>query len=229
MSAIAAQLDLSPLLDSSSNDIKNSISVLIDLLETTVAETDPASFDAYRKLAQMLYETRRINGKLVQLHTLHQLDRNRYPFNPERVLLSEFADEVAMQHARQLEASNVRFEIDAPAGLYWDFDRELINGIIDNAVNNGIHYTLDSLRLTISASDGWLEILIEDNGEGFPQAMLDENAAAMRGENVSAGAAGLWLHLSTLIARLHRNRERHGEFFLANRATGGSRLVIRLP
>ena len=114
--------------------------------------------------------------------------------------------------------------------MYWEFDEDLIGGVIGNALNNAIHYTQDCIRLIASETDGVLEIRVEDNGKGYPQMMLDAGVEAMRGVDFLGGSTGLGLHFSVVAAKMHRNRGRSGEIKLENGGSlGGGCFVLRLP
>ena len=217
-------------LASSVHDMKNSISVLIGGLEKTLAEVDPALFPAGVDMAHMIYETRRINNNLIQLLTLYKTGHSLYPFDPQA---QSVADELRLigEQNRALAASrSIAIELVADEDLYWEFDEDLIGGVIGNALNNAIHYTQDCIRLIASETDGMLEIRVEDNGKGYPQMMLDAGVEAMRGVDFLGGSTGLGLHFSVVAAKMHRNRGRSGEIKLENGGSlGGGCFVLRLP
>jgi signal transduction histidine kinase len=178
----------------------------------------------------MLYETQRINSNLVQLLTLYKLGQDRYPFSCDEHHLGDFTQELVAQNKHLLDSRQVQLEVECPTDLYWPFDRDLVAGVINHAFNNAIHYTRDRIRLTVSTQDDTLAIGLEDNGRGFPQHMLDDGVAAMRGVDFTTGSTGLGLYFSAVIAKLHRNRDRCGDIELANGGPlGGGRFVLRLP
>ena len=129
-----------------------------------------------------------------------------------------------------LASQGVAIEICIENEIYWEFDEDLVNGVIGNALNNAIHYTRDRIRLVAKETDGFLELRIEDNGKGYPQMMLDAGVEAMRGVDFVGGSTGLGLHFSVVAAKMHRNRGRCGEILLENGgAWGGGCFVLRLP
>jgi signal transduction histidine kinase len=79
-----------------------------------------------------------------------------------------------------------------------------------------------------------LEIRVEDNGAGYPRALLDAGAAGLSG--VASGidfrtnSAGLGLYFSREVARMHRHRGREGSVRLENGGTfGGGCFILSLP
>ncbi len=217
-------------LASSIHDMKNSISMLIGGLEKTLLQAQPATLPAYADMAHMIYETKRINSNLIQLLTLYKAGHNLYPFDPQSQAASDLLHVIEAQNLPLLTSRGITLDVCVDDELYWEFDEDLVSGVIGNALNNAIHYTRDGIRLSASEIDGFIEFRIEDNGRGYPQQMLDDGAEAMRGVNFSSGSTGLGLHFSVVAAKMHRNRGRNGEIRLENGgALGGGCFVLRLP
>lgn len=224
------QPDISIFLASAIHDMKNSISMMIGFLEKTLADVDPASFPAYRGMAHMLYETKRINSNLIQLLTLYKVGSHLYPFDPLPHALEDFVEEIVSQNRPLLDAKGIAIEVDCDAGVTRDFDEDLVGGVINHALNNAFHYTRDRVRLIVRESDGFVEFRVEDNGEGYPPAMLAEGGEAMRGVDFRGGSTGLGLYFSAAVAKLHKTRSRSGTILLENGgAWGGGCFVMRLP
>ncbi len=217
-------------LASSVHDMKNSISMLIGGLEKTLSQVDPVVFPAYADMAHMMYETKRINSNLIQLLTLYKVGHDLYPFDPQSQAVGDFLRVIGEQNMPLLSSQGIRLELCVDDDFYWEFDEDLVNGVIGNALNNAIHYTRDRIRLVANMVDDALEMRIEDNGKGYPQHMLDAGADAMRGVDFKGGSTGLGLYFSVVAAKMHRNRGRHGEIRLENGgAWGGGCFVLRLP
>ena len=101
----------------------------------------------------------------------------------------------------------------------------LVIGVLGHAINNAIDYTADTIRLAIATVDGCLELRVEDNGPGYPAAMLEAGASAMSGVST-----GLGLYFSSDVAKMHKHRERHGALRLENGGSyGGGCFVLTLP
>lgn len=230
MSDLEAQPGMEFFLASSVHDMKNSISMLIGGLEKTLAQADPATFPAYADMAHMIYETKRINSNLIQLLTLYKAGHGLYPFDPQAQAVSDFLRVAGEQNTPLLASQGIAIELSVDDDIYWEFDEDLVSGVIGNALNNAIHYTRDRIRLVAAEVDGFLELRIEDNGQGYPPSMLAAGVEAMRGVDFVSGSTGLGLHFSVVAAKMHRNRGRSGEILLENGgAWGGGCFVLRLP
>ncbi|UMR32449.1 HAMP domain-containing histidine kinase [Massilia sp. MB5] len=223
-------------LASTVHDMKNSISVLSGTLENLLASAPgaPAVADtSYPQMAHMLYQTRRLNDKLIQLLALYkEVGKPSYPYDPNAVRIEELVQQLAAQQRILLNSKSIRFDAEYVPDLIWTFDEDLVIGVLLHAINNAIRYTTDRIRLSIAAQDGWLELRVEDNGIGFPPAMLQAGAALNGGAPVdfASNSTGLGLYFSSEVAKMHRHRGRAGSVHLENGGRlGGGVFILRLP
>jgi len=237
-------------LASTVHDMKNSIGVLSGTLENLIAggapppsaAADQAAHDQpghgqpqYEQLGQMLYQTRRLNDNLIQLLALYkEVGKPGYPFDPAAHRVSELVDQVKGQARILLQSRGVTLDVDFPAGAIWTFDEDLVIGVLVHAINNAIRYTRDRIRLGIRIDGDYLELRVEDNGGGFPPAILEAGADAMKTGvnkvNFLSNSSGLGLYFSSEVAKMHKHRQRHGGIALENGgALGGGCFILRLP
>jgi two-component system sensor histidine kinase SenX3 len=223
-------------LASTVHDMKNSISVVSGTLENLLSAAAPAEASAaYPQLAQMLYQTKRLNDNLIQLLALYkEVGKPGYPFEPQPQQIGELVEQVASQARILLQSKGITLDLDYPAELIWTFDEDLVIGVLVHAINNAIRYTQDRIKLAIAADGDYLELRVEDNGAGFPPAMLEAGSAALdsqrSGVNFLHNSSGLGLYFSREVARMHRHRQRHGSIALANGSSlGGGCFTLRLP
>jgi len=226
-------------LASTVHDMKNSISVLSGTLENLIAASAPTppSADAqpqYGQLGQMLYQTRRLNDNLIQLLALYkEVGKPGYPFDPAAHRVSDLVDQVKGQARMLLQSRGVTLDVEFPADAIWTFDEDLIIGVLVHAINNAIRYTRDRIRLGVKVDGDYLELRVEDNGGGFPPAILEAGADAMQtgGKvNFLSNSSGLGLYFSSEVAKMHKHRQRHGGIALENGgALGGGCFILRLP
>lgn len=99
--------------------------------------------------------------------------------------------------------------------------RRLFANLIENAVRYGDH-----ARLSWAAGEGWAEVIVDDDGPGFPDGADALFAPFVRGEtsrNRATGGTGLGLAIVRSIAEAHG-----GRVTLENRPAGGGRVRVRL-
>ncbi|MGB3482693.1 MAG: HAMP domain-containing sensor histidine kinase [Mycobacterium sp.] len=98
--------------------------------------------------------------------------------------------------------------------------------VIDNAIANAVkHGGATEVRLSAVSSAEGVEIAVDDNGSGVPEAERTEVFARFaRGSTASRSGSGLGLALVAQQAELHG-----GTAALEKSPLGGARLVLRLP
>jgi signal transduction histidine kinase len=227
--------DLFLFLASTAHDMKNSISVLSGTLEHLLADASPKTESAYPQMAHMLYQTKRLNDNLMQLLALYkQVGEPAYPFDMQPLEMGQLVEQVvALEHVL-LKSRGIKLELDYDPDLVWHVDEDLVVGVLSHAINNAIHYTCDTVRLSIREAGGWLELRVEDNGPGYPPALLKAGAIAAHGAasgvNFLTNSAGLGLYFSSKVAKMHRHRGRAGSLRLENGgAGGGGCFILSLP
>jgi two-component system sensor histidine kinase SenX3 len=226
--------DLFVFLASTAHDMKNSISVVSGTLERLMDDgAAPPDGTAYPQMAQMLYQTRRLNDNLMQLLALYkEVGTPAYPLDINLVDVAQLAEQVASNNRVLLEARNIALEIEVAPNLCWHLDEDLVIGVVNHAINNATRYTRDCMRLALVEEDGMLVIRVDDNGAGFTPALLAAGAAAGRGRAVDfrANSAGLGLYFASEVAKMHTHRGTCGTVRLENGGPlGGGRFVMRLP
>jgi signal transduction histidine kinase len=223
-------------LASTAHDMKNSISVLSGTLERLLIDGGGKTDPAHAQMAQMLYQTRRLNDSLMQLLALYkQVGTPAYPFDVQPIEAGELAAQIVALARVLLDSRGIAFELDVDAGLVWHLDEDLVVGVVSHAVNNAVHYTRDRIRLSLHRAGDLLEIRVEDNGAGYPQPLLNMNdagdtAPGAAGINFLTNSAGLGLYFSREVARMHRHRGLAGAVRLENGGTlGGGCFILTLP
>ena len=235
-------------LASTVHDMKNSISVLSGTLEKLLADAVPGSVVApasepeptqpgYAQLAHMLYQTKRLNDNLIQLLALYKdVGKPGYPFDPSPRRISEVVEQAAGQARILLQSRGIALDLDFPADAIWTLDEDLIIGVLVHAINNATRYTRDHIRLSARVDGDQLEIRVEDNGDGFPAAMLEAGAGGdvfssqRLSVNFLSNSSGLGLYFSSEVAKMHKHRQRSGSIALQNGGSlGGGCFILRLP
>lgn len=225
--------DLLIILLSSAHDMKNSLSVMTAYLESavhTLAEKDPGTEES-KLTRQALYEAQRMNYHLFQVLAMYKLNKGLYPFDPQEIDLHAFTEEAIARIRCLADAKKIEVAVNSPAcPAYWYFDYELISSLITQSLFNAIRYTNNQIRLSIEIFGDALRFCIEDNGPGYPEAMLDETKNYQAGINNQTGSTGLGLHFASLVAKMHRNKGQEGLLCIDNQSSlGGSRFVLTLP
>ena len=223
-------IDFEASLASTTHDMKNSLSMMLNVIDEIVDNCGPDNCSSHKQLLQMQYEAKRVNNNLVQLLTLYKMDKNQLSINISLYPVSELLGETILQNRTLLDYKGIEIFSECPDDLSWFFDRDLISGVINNVLNNAFRYAKDKITLRASEKDGCLVISIEDNGEGYPDSMIESGNQTSKGVSFKTGSTGLGLYFASVIAMVHKNKGREGSIALSNGGEyGGGCFTITLP
>jgi two-component system sensor histidine kinase SenX3 len=186
-------------------------------------------------MAHMLYQTKRLNDNLMQLLALYkQVGKPEYPFDLQPIELGQLVEQVVAIGRVLLKSRGIRLELDATPHLIWHSRRRpgRRRALACDQQRRPLH--LRQRAPGDPRDRRLLELRVEDNGPGYPPALLKAGAIATRevagGVNFLTNSAGLGLYFSSEVAKMHRHRGRSGSLRLENGgAYGGGCFVLRLP
>lgn len=225
-------ISFTDLIASSIHDMKNSLNVQVSELEKVAAQCrERGDSSTVKDLGRVIYQANRMNSNLIQLLSLYKLGKSIYPIDIAEHCIAEVIEEALLQNRSIMEFKGVSISVECAANCYWYIDRDLITGVLVNALNNAYQYTSDSIRVAASIEDGFLELRVDDNGRGYPQSMLlKEGVSVNKGINFLSGSTGLGFYFSSQVARMHKNGQHQGSLTIENGgAFGGGCFVVRLP
>jgi K+-sensing histidine kinase KdpD len=168
---------------------------------------------------------------LVELLSLYKLSKSIYAMDISEQAVADVVQEAVQQNQSMMAFKGIVVSQNCAPDCYWYMDRELVKGVLVNALNNAYQYTLDKIHISARISNRQLELRVEDNGQGYPDPMLvGEDVAREKGVNFGSGSTGLGFYFCSQVARLHKNGGRQGHLVIENGGTlGGGCFVLRLP
>ena len=217
------------LLASSIHDMKNSLGMVINTLDQLVEDTDkPLNL---KKIPLLQFEARRINENLIQLLALYKSENNLLATYIDEHNIAEFLDELIVQDTKIAEAKGITISVECDDELSGYFDRDLITGVLRNAMHNAIRHTKNTIQIIAdNDEDKSLVIQLLDNGPGFNEVLLTNNSTAIDTIDYMNGRTGLGLHFCAISAKLHKNRDKQGHVSIANRkGQSGAMFTLYLP
>lgn len=226
------EISFTDFIASSIHDMKNSLNVQVSGLEGLAAacrtQGDSTKLEV---LGPIIYQAHRMSANLVQLLSLYKLGKSIYPVDISEQPVADVISEAVLQNRSVMAFKGIAIEVDCDPACYWYFDRDLVTGILLNALNNAYNYTIDKIRIAAHIDAGGLVLRVEDNGRGYPAHMLQSGGVdANKGVNFSSGSTGLGFHFSSLVAHMHQNGGQQGSLTIENGgAYGGGCFVVRLP
>ena len=223
-------LDFSSVIASSVHDMKNSLGMLLYTLDEITSECDPATCPVTEKFLQVQYEGQRVNNHLIQLLAIYKMGNAQCSANITEQYVDDFLEECALQYEALLMPKGIAIETVCEAELVGFFDRELVSGVVNNVITNAYRYSKDKIRLCGKREGDFVVISVEDNGAGYPAAMLCDYSHGTSGVSFSTGSTGLGLYFSSLVASSHKNRDLAGFIRCTNDGIdGGGCFSIYIP
>jgi signal transduction histidine kinase len=225
-------VDFSFVLAASVHDMKNSLGMLLNTLAEVMAQY-PAQNEAQANSYGVLeYEAARINSELIQLLSLYRLDSDHVPVHIDECLVLDLLSEQIARNRGLLQARNLDLTLECQESLLGYFDSDLVGGVINNVLVNCARYSRKQLILSARQTSEGLCIALEDDGPGYPKAML--NAFAAESSFTSFAFADNRPHLGLLfahkVALLHKHQHQQGFIRLTNNSSlGGGCFQLVLP
>ncbi|WNO07721.1 HAMP domain-containing sensor histidine kinase [Teredinibacter sp. KSP-S5-2] len=223
-------IDFSMVLASSVHDMKNSVGMLLASLEGVIEETPPTSPAQAHRFSTLHYEASRINSELIQLLTIYRMQNDFLPVRiDEHFVFDVIEDQVARNHIL-LETKGINLDIECDDTLSWYFDQDLIGSVLHNVIVNCARYTKSAILVTAMIEDEMLAMTVEDNGPGYPDAMLRRPAGQINDSLVNEGQTHLGLFFADKIASFHKQSNRCGYIQLNNESKlGGGCFKLVIP
>lgn len=226
----AEKFDFSSVMAVAIHDMKNSLSLLlqsIDQLASIVKQDDP---EINEGINSVHYEANRMNTTLVQILSLYRSEMDALPLNIDESFLIDLVEEVVESNRVRINQKNINIHINVDEELAWYIDSELVYLLVHDVLINAIRYGCQNITITAENREDNLYISVKDDGQGYPQAMLDMATVKLNNFCISEGRTGLGLFFARLIAQAHSNNGVHGSIALSNDPdTGGSVFELVLP
>lgn len=207
------------------HELRNALAAVFGWAEMLVRKKDPATVP--RAAFEVLDSAQQAIGLINDLLDLSRLDEDRLRPVIRAVEPTAIARRAVTRVTPAAETKLVRLDLESAAELpTCETDASRVEQILVNLLGNAIHYTPEgsTVHLTVSAQDGLVTYVVEDEGTGIPETELERvfdiyvTKAAGEGHGV-----GLGLPLSRRLARLLGGELR------ASLGHGGGRFILELP
>jgi len=197
------------------HDMKNSLGMVINRLDEVVDEL-PSETSESEKITSIQHEAKRLNNNLIELLALYRIENERIAPVIDEVDVQSFLQESIAENRSAANASGVNLSCDCSDELIGYFDEGLVHGIINNLIGNALRYTHKKIELSASEKDGYLVISVEDDGNGFPDPMLEAQEVELNSNDIADGRTMLGIHFANMVAKMHKNKGKIGFIHLSN-------------
>ena len=227
------KMNFSDILASTLHDTKNSLGLLFNNLEDIIASCREQTCSKHADFYALQYEIQRLNHSLIRLLSLYKAEKSQLAANIDYYAIDDFLEEVAVAHEKLLASRGIQLVTECENGLTWALDRNLTGGVLDNIINNAFRYARSTVRIRAFTENGYLVVQIEDDGTGYPPAMLiNENRQPQFKKEIDfkTGSTGLGLYFALMVAGMHVNQGKEGFISINNNGElGGGVFSIYLP
>lgn len=224
------QLDFSTLLASSIHDMKNSVTMLLLNVQELLAQSTMEASTQKSQLSKLEYEASRINNDLVQLLTLYRLDEKTLSASIDESSVPDLLGEQLIRNDTLFSYKAISVNLICDDNLHWYLDAELLGSVVNNLLVNAARYARSKIHISAVQRDGYLQIVIEDDGDGFPPQMLDEMPVNEYRDNRLISSTQLGLLFARRILALHSSGEKEGYLSLSNKGIqSGARVELFIP
>ncbi len=217
------------------HEIKNPLSSIRSAIETLRRIEDP---DRQRQLLTIIaQDVSRLDRLISEVSDASRLDAELSRITAERVEVTPILHALQeLDEATRDEANDPRVEVDAPAAdlAVWAVEDRLVQ-VLRNLVANAQSFSPRRGRIVLHARDagGMVEIIVEDDGAGIPEANLEQifdrfYSERPKGEKFGQHS-GLGLSISRQIIEALRGRIAAENRRDESGKVVGARFVVRLP
>lgn len=226
----SVDIDFATLFAANIHEIKNMLFLHFNVIESVGNEAwardNPA---AQAALGRIKYGSSQIGQRLAHVLALYRISQGRYELDIDYHDACEVLHEIVVETHSLMDDRGIEISVGACEGLYGFFDREMVRGILVNAVHNSLHYAKSKVQLSAASEDGYLRFRVEDDSPGYPGEVL-ENGGRRAKIDLGGGGTGLGLYFSATVAALHRSRDKTGFTRLGNGGVfGGAVFELFLP
>ncbi len=215
------------LLNSLSHELKTPIATIIGATDNLMNnQLKLTAQDKNELMAEIDKASFRLNQQVENLLNMSRLESGFIQPKKDWCDISELIYDTVKRVEENKPSQKITININPSIPLF-KLDKGMLEQIIYNLINNATLYTEPGSRIDIMAMAyaDVLEIIIEDNGKGFPQ---DEIRYVFdkfyRLRNSRAGGTGLGLSIVKGFTEAM-----NGTVQLENIQTGGARFTIRIP
>lgn len=215
------------LLNSLSHELRTPIATIIGATDNLQNFNARLSEDnRYELVEEISKASFRLNQQVENLLNMSRLESGFIQPKKDWCDIVELIYETVKRIEDNTGNRRINIQVDQAIPLF-RIDKVMMEQVIYNLLYNAVIYTKENPQITITATAhaDVLEMIIEDNGPGFPKEEIGHVFDKFyRLRNTKAGGTGLGLSIVKGFVEAH-----NGSVSLENRPEGGARFTIELP
>lgn len=220
-----------------SHEIKNPLTSLRSAVETAARVSDPGQ--QRRLMAVILEDVQRLDRLITDISNASRLDSELSRAGTDTVELGSMMQALADMYetTRLPDGPSLEVDIDENASLQVSGVEDRLVQVMRNLIANAESFSPPGgvIRITAARVNGFVEVQVEDDGPGIPEAKIDaifDRFYTERPKGEKFGThSGLGLSISKQIIEAHRGTIRAQNRYKkdGSKTVCGARFIIRLP
>lgn len=215
------------------HDLKTPIARIQGLSELLLKKQQPTPtlVPEFRpSLEQILKSSFELNSFVNSLLELTRLESGRIELRKESVDPNRLLEKVVKRFQESADAKNIKIELILEPQFPIALDRDLIEKVMANLIDNAIKYSPNDSKIEVETADhgDWVEISIRDQGIGMsPEDLQNIFKRFYRSKNTrdsKMSGTGLGLYLTKYFTEAHG-----GQVLVESELNKGSVFKIHLP
>ena len=214
-----------------SHELRTPLSIFHGYLENLVDAPEMPRADQVEIFDILRKHSRRLNALLEDLLTLARLESRQEKMVRVPMELPALLRSVAGDWGQKLATKKLTLKVEAPDDLpRVSADPQRLEQVLHNLLENAVKFTESggNILLHASASNGTLEMRVEDSGQGIPPADLphifERFYRADKARTRELGGTGLGLSIVKHIIQLHG-----GSVAAESKYGKGTTIILHLP
>lgn len=213
-----------------SHELRTPVTVILMNVETLLNEEEMDSKMQRRFLAAIQRNSARLSRLLNDLLDLSRIEAGQYALELQKYRVLPIVEQVCQNLEESYLVKKQQTQIDVTEGSLAFCDRQALEQILTNLIENAIKYTPEETTISIRTieHDEFTRIEVEDNGPGIPiryQPRLFERFYRVdKGRSRDAGGTGLGLSIVRNLADIMG-----GQVGMKSASLNGSIFWVDLP
>jgi two-component system, OmpR family, phosphate regulon sensor histidine kinase PhoR len=217
-----------------SHELKTPIAAVKGFAETLMAGALNDKETAQSFLKIIYDESERLNRLVGDILELSKIESKRTALQLSPVHLQTVTEQCMQMVQTTAENKRITTEMRVPEWLYAEADEDRLRQILMNLLTNGISYTPEGGKVTVSAdivnvaAGERMRIVVSDTGIGIPKddlpRIFERFYRVDKARSRSSGGTGLGLSIVKHLVELHR-----GTIRVESEVGMGSRFIVELP
>ncbi|MFH1201662.1 MAG: ATP-binding protein [Candidatus Omnitrophota bacterium] len=192
-----------------SHELKTPLTSIKGFVETLLegASEDKENSRHFLKIIQDHAE--RLHSLINDLLTLSHIESKEIKLSKQQINSKELTDEVLAGFRSQLKKKLIKIQNDLPKDLSVKADKEKIEQVVTNLIDNAIKFNKDNgfIKIYNQDSDSGIKIIVEDSGIGIPikdlSRIFERFYRVDKARSRELGGTGLGLSIVKHIVELH--------------------------